>query len=72
MIIHTDEKQPVGRGGRPGLGARPGLEQRGHVFGFAPPTTDLNERPDDGSYHVPKEPISRYFIREQTASITPC
>ena len=58
MIIHTEQKQPVWRGRRPGLSPRPGLEQRGHVFGFAPATAHFDEGPDNRSHHVTEEAVS--------------
>jgi len=61
----------VGGGCRPGIGARPRLEQRSHVFGLSPPTTDLDKGPHDGSHHMAKEPVSADFIREQATCITP-
>ena len=55
----------MGGGRGPSLGARPALEQRGHVFGLAPATTDLDERADNRSHHVTQEPVSGDFIREK-------
>ena len=63
--------------------ARSGLEQRGHVFGFAPPDRP-QRRPDDGSHHV-AETVSvtsyggrryrqaeRVIVRSGPAGFTAC
>ena len=44
MIIHTDQEEPLRRRGRPGLRARPPLQQRRHFVDPPPPATDLDER----------------------------
>lgn len=71
MIIHTEEEQPVrGRRGA-GLRARARLEQMRHVFGGAPPASDLDERANDCSHHMAEKSVSSDLIRQQAVGITP-